>query len=93
MPNLVPPIATAAQAAQYRDRILAALPEGAEFEPLMTLYLTEDTDPDDVFARRSLRFDQVRQNYTPLARPPIPPAACAISTRCARCLSGWPRSG
>ncbi len=48
MPNLVPPIATAAQAAQYRDRILAALPEGAEFEPLMTLYLTEDTDPDDV---------------------------------------------
>ncbi|XDA99503.1 dihydroorotase [Sulfitobacter sp. LCG007] len=50
MPNLVPPVVTGAQAAAYRDRILAALPEGADFEPLMTLYLTEDTDPDDVAA-------------------------------------------
>ena len=50
MPNLVPPVVTAAQAAAYRDRILAALPEGATFEPLMTLYLTEDTDPADVAA-------------------------------------------
>lgn len=48
MPNLVPPVVTAGQAAAYRDRILAALPEGMAFEPLMTLYLTEDTDPDDV---------------------------------------------
>jgi dihydroorotase len=48
MPNLVPPVVTAAQAAAYRDRILAALPEGMRFEPLMTLYLTEATDPDDV---------------------------------------------
>ncbi|MCL7466031.1 dihydroorotase [Phaeovulum sp. NW3] len=50
MPNLVPPVVTGAQAAAYRDRILAALPEGAVFEPLMTLYLTEDTDPADVAA-------------------------------------------
>ena len=50
MPNLVPPVVTAAQAAGYRDRILAALPAGAEFEPLMTLYLTETTDADDVAA-------------------------------------------
>ena len=48
MPNLVPPVVTGAQAAAYRDRILATLPEGMTFEPLMTLYLTEDTDPDDV---------------------------------------------
>ena len=48
MPNLVPPVVTGAQAAAYRDRILAALPEGQTFEPLMTLYLTETTDPDDV---------------------------------------------
>ena len=48
MPNLVPPVATAAQARAYRDRILSALPEGARFTPLMTLYLTEDTDPEDV---------------------------------------------
>ena len=48
MPNLVPPVVTGAQAAAYRDRILAALPEGSRFEPLMTLYLTETTDPEDV---------------------------------------------
>ncbi|MFD1509333.1 dihydroorotase [Lacimonas salitolerans] len=48
MPNLVPPVVTGAQAEQYRDRIMAALPEGTVFEPLMTLYLTEDSDPEDV---------------------------------------------
>ena len=50
MPNLVPPVVTGAQAAAYRDRILTALPDGLSFEPLMTLYLTEDTNPDDVAA-------------------------------------------
>jgi dihydroorotase len=48
MPNLVPPVVTGDHAAAYRDRILAALPDGMTFEPLMTLYLTESTDPDDV---------------------------------------------
>jgi dihydroorotase len=50
MPNLVPPVATARDAAAYRERILAALPESQDFAPLMTLYLTEATDPDDVAA-------------------------------------------
>ncbi len=50
MPNLVPPVVTGADAAAYRDRILAALPQDMAFEPLMTLYLTEDTDPADVAA-------------------------------------------
>jgi len=50
MPNLVPPVVTGAQAAAYRDRILAALPAGMRFTPLMTLYLTEETDPADVAA-------------------------------------------
>jgi len=50
MPNLVPPVVTAAQAAAYRDRILAVLPTGAAFLPMMTLYLTETTDPADVAA-------------------------------------------
>jgi len=49
MPNLVPPVVTGAQAAAYRDRIRAAL-GGAAFTPLMTLYLTEATDPADVVA-------------------------------------------
>ncbi len=48
MPNLVPPIVTGDQAKAYNDRILAALPKGSSFEPLMTLYLTETTNPDDV---------------------------------------------
>ena len=47
MPNLVPPIVTAAQAADYRDRILMAKPAGG-FRPLMTLYLTEETEARDV---------------------------------------------
>ena len=50
MPNLVPPVVRSADAVAYRDRIMAALPEGAAFTPLMTLYLTEDTDPADVRA-------------------------------------------
>ena len=50
MPNLVPPVVTAAEARAYRERILAALPEGQDFAPLMTLYLTEATDPADVAA-------------------------------------------
>ncbi len=49
MPNLVPPVVTGAQAAAYRDRIVAALP-GATFTPLMTLYLTEASDPADIVA-------------------------------------------
>ena len=48
MPNLVPPVTTAAAAAAYRERIIAALPDGASFTPLMTCYLTDDTDPDEV---------------------------------------------
>ena len=50
MPNLVPPVVRSSDAAAYRDRIMAALPEDMTFEPLMTLYLTEDTDPADVAA-------------------------------------------
>lgn len=50
MPNLIPPVITGAQAADYRDRILAAKPDNSKFQPLMTLYLTEDTDVKDLRA-------------------------------------------
>jgi dihydroorotase len=50
MPNLAPPLSQAADAAAYRERIIAALPEGADFTPLMTCYLTDNTDPDDIAA-------------------------------------------
>jgi dihydroorotase len=48
MPNLRPPVTTAAQALAYRQRIVQALPEGQAFEPLMTLYLTDNTPPDEI---------------------------------------------
>jgi dihydroorotase len=48
MPNLTPPVTTTAAALAYRDRILAALPAGSRFQPLMTLYLTDNTPPDEV---------------------------------------------
>jgi dihydroorotase len=48
MPNLKPPVVTVAQANAYRDRILKALPEGSTFEPLMTLYLTDNTSAEEI---------------------------------------------
>jgi dihydroorotase len=48
MPNLKPPVTTVASARSYRERIMAVLPPGASFEPLMTLYLTDNTRPADV---------------------------------------------
>lgn len=48
MPNLKPPVTTAALAVGYRERIRAALPAGVDFEPLMTLYLTDKLSPDEV---------------------------------------------
>ena len=48
MPNLVPPVCTTKEVAAYRERVMAALPAGSTFKPLMTCYLTDGTDPDDV---------------------------------------------
>ncbi len=48
MPNLRPPVTTAAQAMAYRDRILAAVPAGASFEPVMSLYLTDKLPPEEI---------------------------------------------
>jgi dihydroorotase len=48
MPNLKPPVRTTQQALGYRERILGALPEDSAFQPLMTLYLTEDTPPEEI---------------------------------------------
>ena len=56
MPNLVPPVVTTDDAAAYRERILAALPAGAAFEPLMTLYLTEGTTPAEIERAKASGF-------------------------------------
>lgn len=53
MPNLRPPVRTTADAVAYRDRILAALPPGSDFTPLMTLYLTDNTTPEEITAARA----------------------------------------
>ena len=56
MPNLKPPVTTVEQAQAYRARILAALPAGMSFEPLMTLYLTDNTPPDEIRRARESGF-------------------------------------
>ncbi|MEF8717344.1 MAG: dihydroorotase [Candidatus Accumulibacter necessarius] len=58
MPNLRPPVTTVAAAGEYRARILAALPAGLSFEPLMTLYLTDHTPVDEI--RRAAESDSVQ---------------------------------
>ena len=63
MPNLAPPVRTVAEAAAYRARILAALPAGLAFEPLMTLYLTEATPPSEIEAARRSGFVHAVKYY------------------------------
>ena len=53
MPNLKPPVTTVAQALAYKERILAALPAGSSFEPLMTLYLTDTLPPTEIAAAKA----------------------------------------
>ncbi|WP_454762869.1 dihydroorotase [Cupriavidus campinensis] len=63
MPNLRPPVTTVAQASAYRARILAALPAGMAFEPLMTLYLTDNTPPEEIAAARASGFIRAVKLY------------------------------
>ena len=63
MPNLKPPVRSVADAAAYRDRILAAIPADQSFEPLMTLYLTDNTSPDDIMAAKASGFVKAVKYY------------------------------
>ncbi len=63
MPNLVPPVRNAVQADAYRQRILAARPAGSSFEPLMVLYLTDHTSPEDVRAAKASGFVHAAKLY------------------------------
>lgn len=63
MPNLRPPVTTVAAAQDYRARILAALPAGMKFEPLMTLYLTDNTQPSEIRAARESGFVHAVKYY------------------------------
>jgi len=63
MPNLKPPVTTVAAAAAYRDRIMAALPRGSRFTPLMTLYLTDDTPVTEIAAAKASGFVHAVKYY------------------------------
>ena len=63
MPNLKPPVRTVEDARNYRERILAALPIGSHFEPLMTLYLTDNTSPDDIGVAAASGFVKAIKYY------------------------------
>jgi dihydroorotase len=63
MPNLKPPVTTVAGAQAYRDRILALLPTGARFEPLMTLYLTDFTPPEEIARAKQSGFVHAVKYY------------------------------
>ncbi len=63
MPNLKPPVRTVAEAQAYRDRILAALPADLAFEPLMTLYLTDNTAPEEIVAAKESGFVKAVKYY------------------------------
>ena len=56
MPNLIPPVTTTARALAYRERIIAAVPSGLRFEPLMTLYLTDNTLPSEIATAKTSRL-------------------------------------
>lgn len=63
MPNLKPPVTTVAQAQAYRERIMAALPAGSTFQPLMTLYLTEATEPAEIARAKASGFVHAVKYY------------------------------
>ncbi len=63
MPNLRPPVVTVADAAAYRERLLAAIPQGVAFEPLMTLYLTDNTTPEEISRAKASGFIHAVKYY------------------------------
>ncbi|MEC4722537.1 dihydroorotase [Noviherbaspirillum sp. CPCC 100848] len=85
MPNLKPPVTTTEQAAAYRDRILKALPEGMRFEPLMTLYLTDNTPPDEIRRARDSGFIHAVKLY-PAGATTNSDAGVTALTKCYKTL-------
>lgn len=83
MPNLRPPVTTTAQALSYKERIAQAVPAQAAFEPLMTLYLTDNTPPDEI--ARAADGASRRSSSTPLAPPPTRTPASPTSARPTKC--------
>jgi len=92
MPNLKPPVTTTRLALEYRDRVLAALPAGMRFEPLMTLYLTDNTPaPEIEQARASGKVHAVK--YYPAGATTHSDAGVTDIGRCARTLEAMEQHG
>lgn len=92
MPNLAPPVRTTAEATAYRERILAALPDGMRFEPLMTLYLTDDTEPAEI--ARAHRSGLVRAvKYYPAGATTNSQSGVTDLTRCDAVLEAMQEHG
>ncbi len=92
MPNLKPPITTTAQAASYRDRIVASVPAGFEFEPLMTLYLTDNTEPAEVQRARESGIVHAFKLY-PAGATTNSDAGVTEVQRCARVFEAMQGAG
>lgn len=92
MPNLRPPVMTTSMALAYRERILAALPRGMRFEPLMTLYLTDNTAPEEIIeARRSGAIQAVK--YYPAGATTNSSAGVTDIARCYATLETMEQAG
>jgi dihydroorotase len=92
MPNLKPPVTTVAQAEAYRHRILAALPAGSDFNPLMTLYLTEATSPDEIEAAAASDFVHGLKLY-PAGATTNSAAGVTTLSRCTEVLARMEKLG
>jgi dihydroorotase len=92
MPNLKPPVTTTAQAAAYRERILAALPSGTDFQPLMTLYLTDNTPPDEIRRAKDSGFVHAVKLYPAGATTNSDAGVTALS-KCYKTLEAMQEAG
>lgn len=92
MPNLRPPVTTVELAEAYRRRILAVLPENSSFEPLMTLYLTDNTAPDEIaLAKTSGRVHAVK--YYPAGATTNSDSGVTRLEHCFRALEAMEKTG
>ena len=92
MPNLKPPVTTVALALAYRRRILDALPVGAKFEPLMTLYLTDNTRPEEIIQLKQI-LSVKAVKYYPAGATTNSDAGVTDLARCAAVLEAMQEAG
>ncbi|MGH9674120.1 MAG: dihydroorotase [Bryobacteraceae bacterium] len=92
MPNLKPPVTSVKLALAYRDRILAALPAGARFEPLMTLFLTDGTPPGEIAAARASGTVHAVKYY-PAGATTHSDAGVTDIAKCGRALEAMEKHG